>query len=65
MGLHHTVAVDQMYITGINFNTSFITAIVGQDACGIIHGVHLDVLLSGSQHMPIHTMTPAIQGQPL
>jgi hypothetical protein len=66
--LHHSVALCQLNVADINFSASSIKAVVDQEACVIIHGVHLVHLamcLSGSQHVPGHNVRAAIQGQAL
>jgi len=66
--LHHSVAVCQLNVTDINFNASSVIAVVDQEACVIIHGVHLvhlAMFLSGSQHVAGHAVRATIQGQAL
>lgn len=68
MCLHHSVALSQLNVTGINFNVSSITAVVDQEACVIIHGVHLvhlAMFLSGSQHVAGPSVRATNQGQAL
>lgn len=53
MCLHHSV-VDQLNVADINFNAGSIMAVANQEACVIIHGVHLAQLamfFSDSQHI--------------
>jgi len=52
-------------VADINFSAISIKAVVDQEACVIIHGVHLAMYLSGSQHVPGHTFRATIQGQVL
>lgn len=68
MCLHHSVALSQLNVADINFNASSIIAVVGQEACVIIRGVHLvhlALFLSGSQHVAGHAVRATIQGQAL
>lgn len=54
-------ALSQLNVADINFNASPIIAVVDQETCVMIHGVHLAMFLNGSQHVAGHT----IQGQAL
>jgi hypothetical protein len=66
--LHYSVALSQLNVADINFNASSIIAVVDQEACVIIHSVHvvhLVMFLSGSQHVAGHTVRATIQGQAL
>jgi len=52
-------------VADINFNASSIIAVVDQEACVIIDGVHLAMFVSGSQHIAGHSIRAAIQEQAL
>jgi hypothetical protein len=59
------VALSQLNVADINFNASSIIAVVDQEACVIIDGVHLAMFVSGSQHIAGHSVRAAIQEQAL
>jgi len=66
--LHHSVALSQLNVADVNFNASSIIAVVDQEACAIIDGVHLvhlAMFVSGSQHIAGHSVRAAIQEQAL